>query len=500
MEKQKRIYSDVAIIGAGLSGIDMACQLQRQLRVSDYVIYDRAQELGGAWAANKYPGCSVDIPGALYSLSWFPNPEFTSLFPSQKEILSYIQRVARANHVNEHVRFQTEWKGARWVEASGTWLVHLCDLNTKEEFFHEAKVLISAVGGYTNPKLPDLSGLDSFEGPVVHTAKWRDEYDLRGLNVAVVGNGCSGSQVVPAVINDVNRLTQFIQSPQYYVPMPMGNYRFGKALRVCFSCIPLTLLLIRWLVFWILDTSLGQFYNNSKGDRLRVKRALCSRKYIEENAPERYWPLLTPGYDLGCRRRILDNDYIRSLRNPRMKLVKDSITQVDSKSVITGSGEKYPVDFIILATGFEFSQWKADSVIGRGGKTLKQHWEDHGGIGAYKTVAMNEFPNMFYLLGPNSGSGHTSVLFAIECSVNLVIRIARPVLQRQASIVEVCKGAEIAWCDTIQTALSKTVLTGSCSNQYTDPKTGWNFFSYPFSSLNFWIGTRFPTMKHWEYR
>ncbi|KAJ5865198.1 uncharacterized protein N7529_007114 [Penicillium soppii] len=449
MEKQNRFYSDVVIIGAGLSGIDMACQLQRQLCVSDYVIYDRARELGGAWAANK---CD------------FSASPSQCLFPSQKEILSYIQRVARTNHVTEHVRFQTEWKGAQWVEASGTWHVSLYNLRTGEEFFHEAKVLVSAVGGYTNPKLPILPGLETFDGPVVHTAKWNKEYDLRGLNVAVVGNGCSGSQVVPAVIDEVSSLTQFIRSPQYYVPMPMGNYRFGKVLRACFSYIPLTLLLIRWLVFWILDTTLGQFYNDSKGDKLREERASRSRKYITENAPERYWPLLTPGYDLGCRRRILDNDYIRSLRSSKMKLVKDSILQVDSKSVVTGSGDKYPVDFIILATGFEFTQWKADSVIGRRGKSLKQLWDDRGGIGAYKTVAMNEFPNMFYLLGPNSGSGHTSVLFAIECSVNLVIRIARPILQRQASIVEVCKGAEIEWCDTIQTALSKTVLTRSCSN------------------------------------
>lgn len=136
------------------------------------------------------PGCSVDIPGALYSLSWFPNPNFTSLFPSQKEILSYIQRVARTYNVTDHVELQIEWKGAQWVESSGTWHVSLRNLRTEEEFLHEAKVLVFAVGGYTNPKFPILPGLDTFEGPVVHTAKWNKEYDLRGLNVAVVGNGC----------------------------------------------------------------------------------------------------------------------------------------------------------------------------------------------------------------------------------------------------------------------------------------------------------------------
>ncbi|KAF4772450.1 hypothetical protein HAV15_002030 [Penicillium sp. str.  len=500
MGKREKLYSDVIIIGGGLSGIGMASQLQRQLRVSDYVIYDRARELGGAWAANKYPGCGVDIPGALYSFSWFPNPDFTTPFPSQKEILAYIQHVALVNHVTEHARLQIEWEGAKWVEASGTWLVSLCSLKTGEGFVHEAKVLISAVGGYTNPKLPILPGLEEFTGPVVHTAKWSKDYDLRGLNVVVVGNGCSGSQIVPAVIDEVNSLTQFIRSPQHYVPMPMRNYRFGKTLRACFSHIPLILMLIRWLIFWFLDTTLGQFYNNSKGNRKRKERASYSRRYITENAPERYRPLLTPDYDLGCRRRILDNRYIQTLHNPKMNLVKDSIAHVGANSLTTGSGEEHTVDFIVLATGFKFTQWKAEAVIGQQGKSLQQHWNDRGGIGAYKTVAINEFPNMFYLLGPNSGSGHTSVLFAMECSVNLVIKIARPILQRQASIVEVRKGAEADWCGAIQTALSKTVLTRSCSNQHTDPKNGWNFFSYPFSSLTFWIGTQFPTMKHWEYR
>ncbi|KAJ5642299.1 FAD/NAD(P)-binding domain-containing protein [Penicillium lividum] len=414
MKKCDKLYSDVIIIGAGLSGIDMACQLQRQLKFRDYVIYDRATELGGAWAANKYPGCGVDIPGVLYSLSWFPNPNFTSLFPTQKEILAYIQQVALANDIPRNMRFRTEWQGARWIESSSTWQVYLYDLNTRQEFLHETKVLISAVGGYTNPKCPILPGLESFEGPVVHTAKWDKEYDLRGQKVAVIGNGCSGSQVVPAVIDDIDSLTQFIRSPQHYVPMTMGNYKFGNKLRSVLSKLPFVLMILRWLTFWLLDTALGQFYNDPQGKRMRKRRHSYSRKYITKNAPERYWPLLTPDYNLGCRRRILDNQYIRSLHSPKMNLVKDTIRLVRPKSLVTSSGEEHNIDFIILATGFEFTQWQAEAVIGRHGRSLQQHWDNLGGITAYKSVAVNEFPNMFYLLGPNSGSGHTSVLFSIE--------------------------------------------------------------------------------------
>ncbi|KAK5790633.1 hypothetical protein VI817_007920 [Penicillium citrinum] len=201
-------------------------------------------------------------------------------------------------------------------------------------------------------------------------------------------------------------------------------------------------------------------------------------------------------------RRILDNNYIRSLHSPKMRLVKDPIEDIRPGTMTTPCNE-FDIDFIILATGFEFSQWQAKSVIGRQGTSLQQHWDAQGGIGAYKTIAVNEFPNMFYLLGPNSGSGHTSVLFAIECSIDLVIKVARPVLKNQATAVEVCKEAETGWCDTIQSALSKTVLGRTCSNhetqQYIDPKTGWNFFSYPFSSLKFWADTRLTDKDSWRY-
>lgn len=174
------------------------------------------------------PGCGVDIPGVLYSFSWFPNPEFSCIFPRQEEILAYIHKVAFACGVQQRAKLKTEWKGAKWIESTSTWHVYLHDLNTGQDFIHEAKILISAVGGYTNPKVPNIPGLQSFDGPVAHTAKWNQEYDLRGLDVAVIGNGCSfesrwftqmetdhflgsGSQVVPALLEDAHTVTHFIR-------------------------------------------------------------------------------------------------------------------------------------------------------------------------------------------------------------------------------------------------------------------------------------------------
>ncbi|KAJ5643588.1 uncharacterized protein N7484_006095 [Penicillium longicatenatum] len=463
MLQSEVVYSEVVIIGAGLSGINMACQLERKLGVTDYVIYDRAPEIGGAWAANKYPGCGVDIPGVLYSLSWFPSTSFTRPFPAQHEILAYIKRLGLSHKVPHRTRLQTEWEGAKWVESSNTWHIFLLDIQTQERFVHEAKILISAVGGYTNPKLPQIAGLEDFEGPVIHTAQWERDYDLKGLNVVVVGNGCSGSQLVPAVIDDVNTVTQFIRGPQHYVPMAVCNDRFTRGLQILFR-LPFVLRFLRWVVFWTLETGLSQFWNDSQGRQMRKSRLALNQSYITKNAPEEYWPLLTPDYDLGCKRRIMDKNYISSLHNPKMKLVKDAIGTVGPKTVTTISGDEYQIDFIVLATGFEFTQWQSQTVIGRQGKTLQQHWNSLGGIGAFQTVATNGFPNMFYLLGPNSGSGHTSVLFSMECAVNLVIDLISPIINRRAKSVEVREKAEIKWCDTIQSALSNTVLTQSCSN------------------------------------
>ncbi|KAG9241803.1 hypothetical protein BJ878DRAFT_518774 [Calycina marina] len=492
------LYNDVVIIGAGFSGINLACQLQRKLNFSDYVIYDRGHDLGGTWSSNRYPGCGVDIPAIFYSLSWFPNAKFTSIFPPQEEILEYLRQVALRHNVIPHIKLRTEWKSARWLEKTSRWQIVVQNIENGESFVHEAKILVSAVGGYTNAKYPTLHGIDKFKGPVVHTAKWDQAYDLEGRNVVIIGNGCSASQVIPAIIDEVGSITQFIRSPQYYVPMP--NFCISRLWRTLFQYTPLLLMLTRWFVFWILETALTQFYKDKNGQRARQKSVRISENYVRKSAPERYWPLLSPQYDLGCKRRILDHKYIKSLHNPKMLLTKDSVVSVRSNSVLSASGKEYFADFIILATGFEFTQWQADSVFGRKGLSLKQHWDEFGGIEAYKTIAMNEFPNLFYILGPNSGRGHTSVLYSIECSVDLVINVARPILEGRAASIEVRKDAETEWCKTVQEALRETVLTRSCLNQFSDPKTGWNFFSYPFSSVRLWLGTRFPVKSHWNYK
>ncbi|KAH8883255.1 FAD/NAD(P)-binding domain-containing protein [Thozetella sp. PMI_491] len=496
--KQESHYSDVVIIGAGFSGINFACQLQRKLGITNYTVYERESGYGGAWFANKYPGCGVDIPAVFYSLSWFPNPDFSSIFPPSSEILRYIRRVALRCNVEPHIRLNTEWKGARWCEETSKWSVYLIDITTGAQIVHEAKVLISAVGGYTNPKYPSWPGMDTFQGTIVHTAQWKDNIDLADRDVIVVGNGCSAAQLVPAIIDNVRSTTQFMRSPQYYVPSP--NFVIPYTWRKIFNLVPLVLVLIRWVVFWVLETSLSQFQPSSYGKRALVRSAKKSLDYIRKSTPvERYWHMLTPSYPMGCRRWILDNNYLKCLHRDKMVLTDETIATVQKNSIITTTGKEYPADVIVLATGYAFTQWQPNTVFGRNGISMKEHWDQFGGIEAYRTVAMNEFPNLFYMLGPNSGRGHTSVLFSIECSTELVIKLVRPILQGRVKEIEVTHEAERVWCNTIQGALRKTVLAQSCSSQLFNPKTAWNFFSYPFSSVDFWFISKFPVLSHWVY-
>ncbi|KAL2861236.1 flavin-containing monooxygenase [Aspergillus lucknowensis] len=490
-------YSQVVIIGAGFSGLTMACQLQNQLKEFDYTIYERSKEVGGTWSANKYPGCAVDIPAALYSLSFAPHPGFSKLCPSQAEVLDYFHEVAKRYRVLEHVACQTEWEGAVWQESSRTWSVRLRDLVSGRVFHHECKILISAVGALVNPNSFDLPGVDSFCGEIVHTARWRDGLSLRKKDVVVVGNGASAAQLIPAVIHETKSITQFIRTPQYYVPN--DNFDISAFWKAVFRWIPGFLLLFRFLIFVYLETAMAMIGLGQQGSRSRLVASSKSKAYMTGSAPEKYWPLLVPEYEIGCKRRVFDKaKYIPCLQNDRLLLTNDPIVAIQESSVLTQSGKAYPADTIVLATGFSLTHWDVD-VRGRGNRSREEHWKEFGCIEAYQSIAMNGFPNFFYLLGPNSGRAHTSTLFAIENHTHLILRVVRPILEGRASSVEVKRESEVRYNQQLQSAIEKTVFTDSCGTYFNDSRTGRNWFIYPWSSFQLWYSTHWAGLDDWSY-
>ncbi|PTU22056.1 hypothetical protein P175DRAFT_0508923 [Aspergillus ochraceoroseus IBT 24754] len=411
MDLPSRPPCRVIIIGGGVSGIAMACQLKSVYNLEDYCIYDRQAGLGGCWWANTYPGCAVDIPGFCYSFSFAPNPDFTQTFPPQAEILHYLSTVATQYGVDQHFMGQVEWTGATWQEKTQTWVVSFRDLETKQWFVQECQILVSAVGGLVNPQELKVPGAERFQGHIIHTARWDHGVDLTDKRVAVIGNGASAAQLVPAIIHQAKSVTQFMRTPHHIVKAT--NHQISPGWRETFRRVPLLLYLIRLALFLYMEITWFRFQNNRLGRIGRASVEKKSREYVESTAPEVYWGSLIPEYEFGCKRRIFDRGYLATLHESNMRLTEDPIAEITSNSIITRSGEEMSVDAILLANGFALSQYDV-RIQGRQGKTREQHWKQHGHKTTFKTIAMHGFPNFFYILGPNSGRLYTSTIQIIE--------------------------------------------------------------------------------------
>ncbi|PMD52338.1 4-hydroxyacetophenone monooxygenase [Hyaloscypha bicolor E] len=484
-------FTTVAIIGAGFSGLGIACQLKKKLNFTDFMIFERASGLGGTWRSNTYPGCGVDVPAVLYSLSFAPNSNFSKLFPDQDEILSYLQRLAVDFNICSSIRYNISCESAKWQEKTGTWLLKLQVSHTGEIIEHHCKVLISAVGRLVVPNSFEIPGRGEFHGQIVHSAQWRSDISVKDKDIIVIGNGCSGSQIVPAIADEAKNVYHFMR--------PMDRWRFGSIGKSMFQYIPILLKLLRFLVFAYLEMTFQSFSLGQTTQQPRSRVRAKANTYVQRSAPAEYWNLLIPKYALGCKRKILDPGYLESLHRQNVHLTDDRIISLKRCGLVTSSGKDYPADIIIVANGFN-SFFYEMSVVGRRGETLVSHWKTFGGIEAYKTTALAGFPNFFLLSGPNSVSGHSSSVFSIESTIDLIVKAVKPVLERHAIEVEVKSEAEQKWVNDVQTALKSRVYADNCATYYVDQKTGWNFTNYPWSFVHLWWSNKFPDMRDWSYR
>ncbi|MGH8998161.1 MAG: flavin-containing monooxygenase [Acidimicrobiia bacterium] len=466
--------TDVVIVGTGFAGLGQAIRL-RQEGIDSFVVLERAGDVGGTWRDNTYPGAACDVPSHLYSFSFAPNPEWSRSFSAQDEILAYLRDCADRLGVRPHLRFGHEVTGARWCADEGRWHVETTGGN------YRARVLVSATGALSDPCLPGLPGLDRFAGTTFHSARWDHDHDLTGRRVAVIGTGASAIQFVPQIQPKVENLTLFQRTPPWVLPRWDRPFRGWE--RWLFRNLPLTQRLARAGIYWGRE---GYVLGFAFDPRVMRAAERFARRHLHHQVPgTELRAKLTPDYTIGCKRVLISNDYYPSLTQPNVDVVTDPIGEIRPAGVMTAGGEMHPVDTIIFGTGFRVTDIPAAArICGRDGTSLAEHW--HGGMEAHKGTSVAGFPNLFLLVGPNTGLGHSSQVFMIESQLAYVTDAVRCVLGAgAAATVEVRPEAQAAWNDDIQAAMGRTVwTTGGCRSWYLDEQgrntTLWPDFTWRF--------------------
>ncbi|NGO72152.1 flavin-containing monooxygenase [Streptomyces boncukensis] len=404
----------VAVVGSGFGGLGAAVRLRRA-GVTDFVVLERREAVGGTWHDNTYPGCACDIPSHLYSFSFAPNPRWPRAFSPQHEIRDYLERVADVFGLRQHLLLRTEVQRMAWDAEELRWRVE----TSRGEV--TADVVVSATGPLSEPRLPDVPGLDTFEGKVFHSAAWDHDYDLRGKRVAVIGTGASAIQVIPAVQPAVGRLTVFQRSPAWV--LPRNDRPITGVEKWLHSTLPSTQKLRRFF-HWSVHELETQVFANHPRLLAAVEKlsAAHMRRAVKDPELRRK---LTPDYRVGCKRTLLSDDYYPALAQPNTDVIDSGLREIRGNTLVSADGREAEVDAIVFCSGFHVSDMPvAHLVKGANGETLAESWAEEG-MNALRGTATAGFPNFLFVIGPNTGLGTSSMLLIIESQLNYIVDYLR---------------------------------------------------------------------------
>ncbi|HEY3503811.1 MAG TPA: NAD(P)/FAD-dependent oxidoreductase [Actinocatenispora sp.] len=466
-------HHDVLIIGAGFAGLGAAIRLRLAGR-TDFAVLERADKIGGTWRDNAYPGAACDVPSHLYSLSFAPNPHWSRSFSAQPEIQRYLLDCVRRFDLAPHLRLGHELLAADWDDAAALWRVR-----TARGTF-TGRVLVVGTGPLSEPSLPAIDGLDSFAGTMFHSSRWRHDHDLAGTRVAVIGTGASAIQFVPRIVDEVDRLTVFQRTPPWIVPRTDRDITGVE--RWLYRTVPGTRALARAGIYTARETLAVGFTMRPK---LLGVAARMARTHLRRQVPDpALRQALLPDYTIGCKRILISNDYYPALGRDNARLETMPIAAVEPDAVRTVDGRRHEVDTIIFGTGFAATRPPiADRLTGRDGLRLADAWR--GGMSAYRGTTVAGFPNLFLLIGPNTGLGHTSMVYIIESQLNYVLDALSKMDTYGLAAVEVEPGAQDAYNEALQRRLGPTVWnTGGCRSWYLD-ETGRNTTLWPSFAWRF---------------
>ncbi len=464
--------SDIAIIGAGFGGLGAAIQLKRSGR-HDFVVFEQADDLGGTWRDNSYPGCACDVPSHLYSYSFALNPDWSDTFSGQAEIWDYLRGCAERFGIRPHLRLGCGVDKAVWDEACARWRL------TTPAGEHLARVLVVATGPLSELSIPDIPGLDTFTGTVFHSARWDHEHDLTGRRVAVIGTGASAVQFVPEIQPVVERLTLFQRTPAWVIPR--RSRRITGAERAVYRHVPGVQRLSRSLIYWGRE-AFGYGFLHPGVNRLlqRAAEAHLRRQVRDPGLRKK----VTPRFVMGCKRILISNEYFPALSQPNVAVVTEPVTEIRPDGVVTADGSTYEVDTIVLGTGFNVTDKSVmRHVTGRDGRTLGEVWSPT--MRAYLGTTVAGFPNLFVLLGPNTGLGHTSVVLMIESQLRHLLDALAHQHRHGFVAMEPTEDAQRRWNRMVEQRMVGTVwATGGCVSWYLDA-TGHNSTLWPGYATGF---------------
>jgi cation diffusion facilitator CzcD-associated flavoprotein CzcO len=478
----------VAVIGSGFGGLGAAVRLRRE-GITDFVVLERADSVGGTWRDNSYPGCACDVPSHLYSFSFAPNPEWPRTFSGQEHIRAYLERVTDTFGLRPHIRLGHEVTMMTWDAEKLWWKVDTANGRTLV-----ADVVVSATGPLSDPKTPDIPGLDSFPGKVFHSARWDHDYDLRGKRVAMIGTGASAIQIVPAVQPEVSELTLFQRTPPWV--MPRMDREISGAERWLHRKVPVTGTARRRLLWGIRELQVSAF--TKRPGELGFVENLAKANMAKAIKDPALRAKLTPSYRIGCKRILLSSTYYPALAQDNVNVVAAGLSEVRGSTLVASDGTETEADAIIFGTGFHVTDMPiADRVVGAEGITLAEAWK--GGMESLRGASAVGFPNWMTIIGPNTGLGNSSMILMIEAQLNYLADYLRQlnVLGGRVAL-SVRPSAVGAWNRRVQERMKRTVWnTGGCDSWYLDAN-GRNTTVWPGTTSEFRRATREVNLAEYE--
>jgi cation diffusion facilitator CzcD-associated flavoprotein CzcO len=485
---QRPVQARAIIIGTGFSGLGMAIALQRQ--GIDFVILEKAGDVGGTWRDNSYPGCACDIPSHLYSFSFEPKPDWKNPFSFQPEIWDYLKGVTDKYGLRRYIEFGAHVDRAYWDEAAQRWHVFTFD---GREFV--GQFLISGAGALHIPSMPDIEGRDEFHGPAFHSAQWDHSVDLTGKRVAMIGTGASAIQIVPEIVGKVGELQLYQRTPPWVVPRSNPDLPIG--LRRAMALVPGLRALTRLGIYWSQEAL--AYGMTTRPGALKFIEEYCKfniRRSIKDRELRRK---LIPKYRIGCKRILNSSTYYPALADPKTEVITEGIARITPTGIVTRDGTEREVDVIVFATGFHVTDsYTYVGIKGRDGEDLVDRWNREG-IGAHRGIAVAGMPNLFFLLGPNTGLGHNSVVFMIESQIRYVADAIATCDKLGAQALAPTRAAQDRFNSELQEKLSHSVWnSGGCSSWYLD-EHGKNTVLWGGYTWQYWRSTRAIRPEEFEF-